>query len=106
MKVIKATAAPVSFDIVDNINDKITPEAIASLKKTGCGIKGEFVTGVGRGTKPSINIDLRKSMNVSNSRSNTSGSSLFFLLAFFFEASTCIPMKTPYFCVNPLRFSQ
>lgn len=42
----------------------MTPEAISSLKRTGCGIKGEFVTGVGKGTKPSINIELRKSMEV------------------------------------------
>lgn len=42
----------------------MTPEAIASLKRTGCGLKGEFVTGIGRGTLPSINIDIRKSLNV------------------------------------------
>lgn len=64
MKVIKATNAPIAFEIVDNIVDKVTPEAIASLKRTGCGIKGEFVTGVGKGTKPSINIELRKSMEL------------------------------------------
>jgi len=43
---------------------QVTPEAIASLKRTGCGIKGEFVTGVGKGTLPSVNIELRKSMKV------------------------------------------
>jgi hypothetical protein len=64
MKVLKATQAPLSFDVVDNIVDRVTPEAISSLRRTGCGLKGEFVTGVGRGTKPSINIDLRKSMQV------------------------------------------
>jgi isocitrate dehydrogenase (NAD+) len=42
----------------------VTPEAIDSLSRTRCGIKGEFVTGVGRGTKPSINIELRKSMQL------------------------------------------
>jgi hypothetical protein len=47
---------------------QVTPEAIASLKRTGCGIKGEFVTGVGKGTLPSINIELRKSMKVRGRR--------------------------------------
>ncbi|RYG56236.1 hypothetical protein EON66_03390 [archaeon] len=43
---------------------QITPEAVASLKRSGCGLKGEFLTGVGRGTLPSINIELRKSLQV------------------------------------------
>ena len=44
--------------------DRVTPEAIASLKRTGVGLKGEFVTGVGRGTLPSINIDIRRSLSL------------------------------------------
>jgi hypothetical protein len=64
MRVLKATGAPIAFEVVDNIVDRVTPEAIASLKRTGCGLKGEFVTGIGRGTLPSINIDIRKTLNV------------------------------------------
>jgi isocitrate dehydrogenase (NAD+) len=64
MQVIEASKAPVKFEIVDNIKDKITPEAIASLKKNGVGLKGEFVTGIGRGSLPSINIELRKSLQL------------------------------------------
>ncbi len=64
MKVIAASNAPVDFDVVDNIVDKLTPEALASARRTGCTLKGEFVTGVGRGTKPSINVDLRKSLSL------------------------------------------
>ena len=48
MRVIKATNAPINFEIVDNIVDKLTPEAIASSKRTGCTLKGEFVTGACR----------------------------------------------------------
>jgi isocitrate dehydrogenase (NAD+) len=50
--------------VIDNIVDRVTPEAIASLKRTGVGLKGEFVTGVGRGTLPSINIDIRRSLSL------------------------------------------
>ena len=50
--------------MIDNIVDRVTPEAIASLKRTGVGLKGEFVTGVGRGTLPSINIDIRRSLSL------------------------------------------
>jgi len=64
MTVIKASNAPIVFDVIDNIVNKVTPEAVASLKRTGGGIKGEFTTGVGRGTLPSINIDLRRGMQV------------------------------------------
>ena len=45
MRVIRATNAPIDFEIVDNIVDKLTPEAVASAKRTGCTLKGEFVTG-------------------------------------------------------------
>jgi hypothetical protein len=54
----------------------VTPEAIASLKRTGCGIKGEFVTGVGKGTLPSVNIELRKSMKVRGRRADGQGARL------------------------------
>lgn len=64
MEVVRSMRAPVAFEIIDNIRDKLTPEAIASLHKNKVALKGEFVTGVGRGTLPSINIDLRKSMQL------------------------------------------
>jgi isocitrate dehydrogenase (NAD+) len=63
-RAIKATTAPIAFETVANITDKLTPEAVASAKKNGVVLKGEFNTGVGRGTKPSINIELRKSLNL------------------------------------------
>jgi len=63
-QVVAAARAPIQWEVVDNIKDKITPEAIASLKKTGVGIKGQFVTGIGRGSLPSINMELRKSLNL------------------------------------------
>jgi len=43
---------------------QVTKEALDSLKKTRCGLKGGFTTGVGRGSKPSINIELRRSMDL------------------------------------------
>lgn len=49
---------------MDNIKDRITPEAVASLKRTGVGIKGQFKTGIGRGSLPSINMELRKTLNL------------------------------------------
>lgn len=52
------------FQIVDNIDNKLTPEAVASLKKNGVGIKGEFITGIGRHSLPSVNIDLRKTLGL------------------------------------------
>lgn len=64
MACIKATNAPVSFEVVDDIKDRLTPTALASARKTGTILKGEFVTGVGRGTLPSINVDLRKSLSL------------------------------------------
>lgn len=64
MKVIRASNAPVDFEVVDNIKDQVTPEALASARRTGCTLKGEFVTGIGRGSKPSINVDLRKSLSL------------------------------------------
>ena len=60
MRAIKASGAPILFETVDNIKDKLTPEATASIKKTGVCLKGEFVTGVGKGTLVSVNIELRK----------------------------------------------
>jgi isocitrate dehydrogenase (NAD+) len=60
MKVIRALGAPIEFDIVNNISDKITPEAIASINKTGIILKGEFETKIGKGTPVSVNIALRK----------------------------------------------
>lgn len=64
MRVVRTTGAPVNFEIVDNIKDKVTTEALASLRKNGVGLKGEFVTGVGKGTLPSINIELRKALGL------------------------------------------
>jgi isocitrate dehydrogenase len=63
-QVIAASSAPIEWDVVDNIKDKITPEAVASLKRTGVGIKGQFKTGIGRGSLPSINMELRKTLNL------------------------------------------
>ncbi len=37
---------------------------MASLKKTGCGLKGEFVTGAGKGSLVSVNIELRKTLGL------------------------------------------
>lgn len=63
-QVIAASQAPIEWDIVDNIKDRITPEAIASLKSTGVGIKGQFITGIGRNSLPSINVQLREVLNL------------------------------------------
>jgi hypothetical protein len=62
--VVAASHAPVQWDIVDNIKDAITPEAIASIKKTRVGVSGEFVTQIGRDTLPSINTQLRLALNL------------------------------------------
>ena len=43
---------------------QVTPEALASLHKTKCAIKGEFITGIGKGTPPSVNIELRKTLQL------------------------------------------
>lgn len=64
MRVVKASRAPIEFEVIDNIKDKVTPEALASLARTKCGLKGEFVTGVGKGTPISINIELRKALHL------------------------------------------
>jgi isocitrate dehydrogenase (NAD+) len=60
MKVTKAAGAPILYEVVDNIRDKLTPEALASFKKNGVCLKGEFVAGIGKGTPVSVNIELRK----------------------------------------------
>lgn len=64
MRTVKACNAPVQFEIIDNIKDKVTPEALASLARTKCGLKGEFSTPIGKGSKPSINIELRKCLDL------------------------------------------
>jgi isocitrate dehydrogenase (NAD+) len=43
---------------------RVTPEVIASLKKNGVGLKGEFVTGIGKGSPVSVNIELRKALGL------------------------------------------
>lgn len=63
-QVVGASGAPIQWDIVDNIRDKITPEATESLKRTGVGIKGQFITAIGRGSLPSINVQLRQALNL------------------------------------------
>ena len=64
VQVVGASQAPIEWDIVDNITTHITPEAIASLKQTRVGIMGEFQTGIGQGTPPSINMQLRTALNL------------------------------------------
>lgn len=64
MKVVEASGAPVDFEIVDNITDAVTPEAIASLAKNRVALKGEFGVEAGPGTKPSINMELRKGLDL------------------------------------------
>lgn len=49
---------------MDNIDKKLSPEAVASLRKNGVGIKGEFITDIGRKSLPSVNIDLRKTLGL------------------------------------------
>ena len=61
---VAASHAPIVWDVVDNIVDRITPEAIESLRRTKIGIKGQFVTGIGRGSLPSINVELRKALDL------------------------------------------
>lgn len=63
MRVVAASGAPVAFEVVD-IKEKVTPEALASVRKNGVALKGEFVTGVGKGTLPSVNIELRKALGL------------------------------------------
>jgi isocitrate dehydrogenase (NAD+) len=46
------------------LSPRVTPEAIASLKKTGVGLKGEFVTGIGKGSPVSVNIEIRKTLGL------------------------------------------
>lgn len=46
MKVVDATSAPVQWEIVDNIVDRLTPEALESIKKNKVALKGEFVVGM------------------------------------------------------------
>ena len=64
MRTIKASGAPVQFEIIDNIKDKVTPEALASIRKNGVALKGEFITGIGKGTPVSVNIELRKALGL------------------------------------------
>lgn len=64
MRAVQSTNAPISFEIVDNITDRLTPEALSSAKRTGCVLKGEFVTGIGKGSKVSVNIELRKALQL------------------------------------------
>ncbi len=59
-----ASKAPIEWDVVDNIKTSITPEAVASLKRSGVGIQGEFDVAIGRGSKPSINMELHKSLKL------------------------------------------
>ena len=60
MRVVKAVGAPLLFDVVDNVRDRVTPEAAASFRKHGVCLKGEFETGTGKGSPVSVNIELRK----------------------------------------------
>ena len=64
LQVSAASKVPIQWDIVDNIKDKLTPEAVASLQKTGVGMKGQFKTGIGRGSLPSVNIEMRKALGL------------------------------------------
>ena len=64
MRAVQSTNAPIAFEIIDNIVDQLTPEALASAKRTGCVLKGEFVTGIGKGSKVSVNIELRKALQL------------------------------------------
>jgi isocitrate dehydrogenase (NAD+) len=64
MRAIKSSGAPVSFEIVDTIKDVVTPDALASIRRNGVALKGEFITGVGKGTPVSVNIELRKTLGL------------------------------------------
>jgi isocitrate dehydrogenase (NAD+) len=64
MRAVKASGAPVQFEIVDNMKEKVTPEVLASIRKNGVALKGEFITGVGKGTPVSVNIELRKALGL------------------------------------------
>ena len=64
MRAVQSTNAPISFEVVDNVVDRLTPEALESARRTGCVLKGEFVTGIGKGSKVSVNIELRKSLQL------------------------------------------
>lgn len=45
-KVVDASDAPIEWDVVDNIVDRVTTEALESLRRTRVGLKGEFIVGV------------------------------------------------------------
>eukprot|EP01138_Halocafeteria_seosinensis_P003017 gb/GECG01003081.1/.p1 GENE.gb/GECG01003081.1/~~gb/GECG01003081.1/.p1 ORF type:complete len:378 (+),score=44.59 gb/GECG01003081.1/:1-1134(+) len=63
-RVVDATNAPVEWEVVDNITNKLTPEAYASLRKNHVALKGEFQVGVGKGSMNSINVELRREMEL------------------------------------------
>lgn len=45
MQCVDATGAPIAWEVVDNIVDEVTPEALESLRRTGVGIQGFFEVG-------------------------------------------------------------
>ena len=44
-RVVDATNAPIEWEVVDNIVDKMTPEAYESLRRNHVALKGEFQVG-------------------------------------------------------------
>lgn len=63
-KVVAASKAPIVWDVVDDIVDRITPTATKSLLRTRVGVKGQFSTAIGRNSLPSINVELRKTLDL------------------------------------------
>jgi isocitrate dehydrogenase (NAD+) len=61
-RVIEATGAPIAWEVVDNIVDRLTPEVLDSIRRTRVALKGEFKVGIGRGSAPSVNVELRKEL--------------------------------------------
>ena len=62
--VVGASGAPVRFEVVDSIRDSLTPDAVASFLRNGVCLKGEFTSGTGKGTLASVNIALRKQLQL------------------------------------------
>lgn len=92
MKVVTASGAPLAWDVIDDVNDALTPAVLNSIKRTGVALKGDFVAGtrrgegvfraaqstqcaaarsraavvpgIGRGTKPPVHIELNRKLGL------------------------------------------
>uniref|UniRef100_A0A7S1CN54 Isopropylmalate dehydrogenase-like domain-containing protein n=1 Tax=Bicosoecida sp. CB-2014 TaxID=1486930 RepID=A0A7S1CN54_9STRA len=64
MTVVDAAGAPIKWERVDDIVDRVTERAIDSLQRNRVGLQGEFRVAQGKGSLPPISMQLQKALDL------------------------------------------